>query len=648
MHKKLFKIIFIITHTWVLFNLLGCTEKVLPLKKGAVSGRVYDENNLSVSGAYITSHRSMLKAETDNYGRFSFTSLDVGSHNFTVERDGYYLGSATATIVSGESVENFDIKVEAYEKMIEHNVSLREMTRAVIDVKCFEPMSLVVAYSENFGQRIQEKPTEFAFSHRIELKNLYSGSEYAYFITGTTKDGRSFIASDGLFRTIASGDISGAPDAPIVVKAQQGQEGPLISWSYVGAEPLKGFRLYRATDDSALVLYKDESEIFGNESFATDLSAIPGKIYRYAVSSVDLDGNSSVLSEPAKIVPGGILTENITWRVSQSPIHVDGDIVIPERLSLVIEPGVTVTFSDKDNKKGGYNNLLCEMLVEGCLYAEGTADLPIRLVSAASLPTRKDWAGIRIVNSENSINSVLKNVVISGAEFGIELYEMGATLENVSSRYCDVGLKLNKVDSVVVSGFYAEVCNVGFYAVNTKSSALNNYEALKCSKAAQLASNRDFTLSRFDVRRIYNLGIEVVDIESTLVENGIIQSEETGLEIGSPSGVYRNLTVDALSGVVVSAVNAPVIKNNIIVNLIKFGRGYGIEDKSLGHSYPYNNIYGFAQAAFNCDQSGATIQNVNPLFVGGSSNNFDYSLKPESQLLYSADDGSELGAYGGE
>jgi hypothetical protein len=67
MHKKLFKIIFIITHTWVLFNLLGCTEKVLPLKKGAVSGRVYDENNLSVSGAYITSHRSMLKAETDNY-----------------------------------------------------------------------------------------------------------------------------------------------------------------------------------------------------------------------------------------------------------------------------------------------------------------------------------------------------------------------------------------------------------------------------------------------------------------------------------------------------------------------------------------------------------------------------------------------------
>jgi hypothetical protein len=39
---------------------------------------------------------------------------------------------------------------------------------------------------------------------------------------------------------------------------------------------------------------------------------------------------------------------------------------------------------------------------------------------------------------------VLKNVVISGAEFGIELYEMGATLENVSSRYCDVGLKLNK------------------------------------------------------------------------------------------------------------------------------------------------------------------------------------------------------------
>ncbi len=46
-------------------------------------------------------------------------------------------------------------------------MSLREMTRAVIDVKCFEPMSLVVAYSENFGQRIQENPPNLLFP--IEL-----------------------------------------------------------------------------------------------------------------------------------------------------------------------------------------------------------------------------------------------------------------------------------------------------------------------------------------------------------------------------------------------------------------------------------------------------------------------------------------------
>ena len=212
--------------------------------------------------------------------------------------------------------------------------------------------------------------------------------------------------------------MAGDPDAPSVVTVSQSVNGPVLTWQYTGMETPGGFRVYRAVSDGEMQLLQNEQFIFGNENSYVDSSAIPGQVYRYAVMTVDLDGNSSSLSESVSIVPGGTLVDNVTWKLSQSPIRIDGDIIVPEFYSLVVEPGVTVTFNQTDNGVGGYDRNKCEVIVQGCLYAIGTEEQPIRFISGSSVPTRNDWSGIRIVKTDNQTPSVIKNTVISGANVG--------------------------------------------------------------------------------------------------------------------------------------------------------------------------------------------------------------------------------------
>jgi hypothetical protein len=649
MFKKILRIWFIFTHTLILLNLLGCTDGVLPLKKGAVSGRVYDQNNLSVKNAIITSHRSLNKAETDENGRYSFSALDLGKHNFTVERDGYYLGSATVEIKSGEAIDNFHIRVEAFELTISHSVSVRELTRVVVDINCFQPMSITMAWREKNSQRIQNPPTQLATTHHIELTNLHAGTEYEYFIVGTTENEQVFVAADGTFKTRASGDLDGPPEKPHRILVNQGKNGPIVEWEYVATEPLRGFRVLRGLEDGPLSVYADESLIFANESTFEDASAVPGNLYRYAVVSVDLDGEASEATESVSFVPAGTIANNLVWRAKNSPIRLDGDLVIPENYSLIIEAGTTVIFGATDKRQGGYDPLKCELLVMGCLYAQGEASLPISFISAASLPTKKDWSGIRIVKTEMSIESILENIVVTGAESGLELLGSCTQLENIVARYCDYGLKLNTASGTEVVGFLAEDCNLGFYGFNTHNSLISGFKANKCNVGARLAANKNLVLKDFDLRDLGEIGVESVDKENTLLRNGVIQSKGIGLLVGGAPGIYEYLTIDALNGIEVSTNEKSSLKNNIIVNLQYAGQGYGIEEKSAqNNSYPYNNIYGYSMETQGCNQSGAIIQNVDPKFVGGISGAaYDYHLRPESPLLSSSDSLGELGAYGG-
>ena len=85
---------------------------------------------------------------------------------------------------------------------------------------------------------------------------------------------------------------------------------------------------------------------------------------------------------PAKrcesITTSGVLTDNEIW---SGRVHVTGDIVVPEGITLAIEPGTVITFtpngSDNDVKLSVLELLgdnKCNLVVKGNLRIEGEKD----------------------------------------------------------------------------------------------------------------------------------------------------------------------------------------------------------------------------------------------------------------------------------
>lgn len=631
----------------LLTMLAGC-ENTVHTKRGAVSGVVTDQHNNAVQGAMITSHRSLFKAETDENGVFEFTSLDVGTHRLSVMRDGFYLASRTVEIAYGEVLAGIDIKVEALEKMITHAVSVREANRVIIDVQCKEAMSVLIGWREKTGARIQLPPTAVLRSHQIVLTNLFAGSEYLYDLEGTTADGRRFLADAGAFRTIPPGDLTGAPATVTALRVSQGTTGPVINWQYDGLDPVAGFRLYRGFNDGQLTIYQDEKDIFAAQTTVIDEKTVPGRIYRYAMQSVDLDGNVSSMSAAVSIMPGGRITEDLVWKKAWSPITVNGDLIVSAGKTLTIEPGCTVRFAAEDNGRTGFSPTSCEFIVEGTLIADGSADEQVRLISAASLPTREDWDGIRLISGRDQNESILRNITVSGAEDGLAMYDAPVVVENLTARFCRTGLSIHGASGSALLNLNFEDCDTGFSSENSWYCSVEELSVKNCSVGALLAGNSMFSLSRFDIRDTREVALRVVDRQLPKLRNGLLQSVRTGMVAGGASGDYQYLTIDGASGIIVDGADVPVVRNCIIVNRANPGTGYGIEEKTLGRSYPFNNIFGFAQATFDCDQAGAPILNLDPLFMGGSSSTFDYHLQSGSPLNTASDKGGQPGAYGSD
>ncbi|OGK05602.1 MAG: hypothetical protein A2W80_17895 [Candidatus Riflebacteria bacterium GWC2_50_8] len=627
--------------------LVGCENK-MGTQRGAVSGLITDMNGHLISGAVVTSHRSLFKAETDEKGNYSFTSLDVGTHRLKVERSGYFLASKTIELGYGLVQEGVNFKLEPLDDMISFVVSRRGSTDAVIDITCLEPLSVWLGWRERHSARVQTLPTQVLAKHQIILDGLFPGADYLFEVEGLTADGRRFISEQGSFKTVPRGDLAGAPDAVSNFKVSQGSSGPVLKWQYLGIDPLAGFRVFRGEGDGSFALINDESMLFAVEESFSDDDTVPGRLYRYAMQAVDLDGNVSSMSASLSIVPAGKISEDLVWKKSWSPISLNGDLIVPAGRTMSIEPGVTIRFSNIDEGQAGYRPEICELIVEGTLLAEGSLTEPIRFISAAALAGKTDWDGIRMVPGAAQNQSILRHLVISGAEKGLTVYNGDYQIENVTVRYCQTGIALQGASGTALLDMTFEDCDSSFRAESTYNCSLENVRVRGGQTGLSLAGNSDFSLTKFDVRNVREVAVRVVDRSLPRLRNGLLQSMKTGLLIGGCSGDHQYITVDAANGVIIDGADVQNLKNCIVVNRQQPGAGYGIDEKTLGRSYVYNNIYGFLQATRNCDQLGAPIINADPQFVGGSASEFDYNLKADSPLVSASDRNGQLGAYGSD
>ncbi|MBU1896976.1 right-handed parallel beta-helix repeat-containing protein [Myxococcota bacterium] len=103
------------------------------------------------------------------------------------------------------------------------------------------------------------------------------------------------------------------------------------------------------------------------------------------------------------LTPEGTLTEGLVGVLRQdttltagAPWFIIGDLIVPEGVTLTLEPGAVLHFASSDLAAAGIDRARVEIIVEGTLIAEGTAAAPISLRSPAPTPGRSDWYGVRL------------------------------------------------------------------------------------------------------------------------------------------------------------------------------------------------------------------------------------------------------------
>ena len=118
----------------------------------------------------------------------------------------------------------------------------------------------------------------------------------------------------------------------------------------------------------------------------------------------------------------GSLRSDETWSGS---IVLNGDIAVPAGTTLTILPGTTIQVPALiDDSQGGSNNSKTEIIVNGSLVAEGTADNPIVFTSGRR--QKGDWIGIRVLSGFCRF----KHVVVEYATNGVGIYA-GRTVDEI-------------------------------------------------------------------------------------------------------------------------------------------------------------------------------------------------------------------------
>lgn len=129
-----------------------------------------------------------------------------------------------------------------------------------------------------------------------------------------------------------------------------------------------------------------------------------------------------VKEPPPEKVPSGVVTKAGTLERSEvwsDVINVTGDVIVPNGITLTIEPGTIIKFKHYR----GYRELWKMTglyVIGGTLRAVGTPEKQIWFTSDAEDPINGDWRGITL---ENTKNSEFKYAIVEFGEMGIEQFD---------------------------------------------------------------------------------------------------------------------------------------------------------------------------------------------------------------------------------
>jgi hypothetical protein len=105
----------------------------------------------------------------------------------------------------------------------------------------------------------------------------------------------------------------------------------------------------------------------------------------------------------AAATTSGIISQDETW---SGRVLLTGDVQVATNVTLTIMPGTRVESAPGfDDTLGGIDPAMIELIVAGgSLFAVGTEEDPVVFTSAAAVPTRLDWRGIRLEGGSVTLN----------------------------------------------------------------------------------------------------------------------------------------------------------------------------------------------------------------------------------------------------
>lgn len=209
--------------------------------------------------------------------------------------------------------------------------------------------------------------------------------------------------------------------------------------------------------------------------------------------------NGLILSAQTNV--NGILSQNTTWGLSNSPYIVTGNILIPTNISLTIEPGVKVKFND-----GMY------IKVEGAVIANGTESNHITFQSNSPSPNINSWKGIVIrqtggtafnSNYQYLSGSSFVNCDIMNSNKGLYVFNTGLLIRNCNFSNNYIGVEIRSTNNVIIdscdfrlntTGVFSEYEDYNGDYVNTITNTfIKNSQFVSNSVGIDLLTNqRDF------------------------------------------------------------------------------------------------------------------------------------------------------------
>ena len=316
----------------------------------------------------------------------------------------------------------------------------------------------------------------------------------------------------------------------------------------------------------------------------------------------------------------GTLERDETW---SGLVNLEGDVVVPEGVTLTIQPGTTISFpANFDASYGGSDINKTELVVHGTLLAEGTELLPIVLTSAAVSPAKGDWVGLKGTGAV-----YLEYVTVEYSTYGVDF--------TGSSDFDELQIYASTIQHTSADGISAYVDNGASVQVTIESSTITDNDRYGIYSRSYGANTvLDASISENSITANGNKGVYLYSqgnnsnpkIVAWIANNTIDGHHDQGVYSYTYYGGISDLTIDnntvsnSGTGIYVdygtaSSGSEVTVSNNTVHTQVK-GLRVRTNNSHLSPLLENNIVYGHTEDGIYCEYINSTSYNLLPTIIG--------------------------------